>query len=109
SRVRGRQRPVVQDDERLGQRLGVGHSGVFGELEYGLMQPVAVLIDGQHLTLPRRRFGSRTVEATAAILRKRYVVSARIEERKELVSRIVVSCLGALDLLADALVAPAVG
>jgi hypothetical protein len=95
-RIRARQRPVVQNDERLRQRPGVGrhddagvslswrlsprpglHPGVFGELFQGLMQPVAVLLDGQHLALPRRRFGSGASEGTAPELRKRYVVTER--------------------------------
>src|SRR3984957_8729679 len=69
------------------------------------MQPVAVLLDGQHLALPRRCFGSRAVEGTAPVLRKRYVVSERIEECQDLVGWIVETGLGLLDLLAESFVA----
>src|SRR5271156_5878810 len=70
------------------------------------MQPVAVLVNCQHLALPRRRFGGRAVEGTAPVLRKRYVVSERIEECQDLVRRIVDTGLGLLDPLAESFVAP---
>src|ERR1700744_3137828 len=70
------------------------------------MQPVAVLLDGQHLTRPGRRFGSRAVEGTALVLRERYVVSERIEERQDLVGRIVDTGLGLCYPLAGSFMAP---
>jgi hypothetical protein len=76
-------------------------------LEYGLIQPVAVLLDGQHLALPRRRFGGRAVEGAAPVLRKRYVLSERIEECEDLLGRIVDTGLGLLDPLPECFVAPA--
>src|SRR5271163_244065 len=69
------------------------------------MQPVAVLLDGQYLALPRRRFGSGAVEGAAPVLPKRYVVSERIEECQDLVGRIVDTVLGLLDPLAESFVA----
>src|ERR1700730_13001180 len=69
------------------------------------MQPVAVLLDSQHLALPGRRFGSRAVKGTAPVLRQRYVVGEMREKSQDLVGRIVETGLGLIDLLAESFVA----
>ncbi|MDT5167454.1 MAG: hypothetical protein QOD02_769 [Mycobacterium sp.] len=51
-RGRGGQGPVVQHDERVGQRLGVGNPGVCGQLQEELPHPVPVLLNCQLLDAP---------------------------------------------------------
>src|ERR1700738_3894820 len=98
-RARRGQRSVVEEDERVGQRLEVSDPGGCGEFDEGLPDPVAVLLDGLRGGSPRRDFGGGINEGTAAEPRKGHIVSDRIEDRQDLLVRVVDTGLSLLDSL----------
>src|SRR4029077_14601529 len=85
----GSECPVIEQDECICERRRVGYPGLCGKRLEALAHPAAVLLDGQLLGLARRRLGGGIDERAAPELRKRHVVSDRVEDSEDLLLRII--------------------